>query len=217
MHWQSWDDNGYVIIPELVSKKLCEDVCNMLYERLKMDKNNPASWYSCHALKQGVMVQIFNDITMQVIRSLPQVRDVFEQLWGRKNLIVSTDRVSFNPPQTESWQFPGPNLHWDIDFNKPLTFATQGLLYLTDVAAEQGAFSCVPGFHKKIDDWLANLPKNTNPHSFNFDKCNSTPLAAKAGSLIVWRNTLPHGSCPNKGSRPRIVQYINMTPLKISS
>ncbi|MEI8669677.1 hypothetical protein P4S65_16460 [Pseudoalteromonas sp. B131b] len=84
VHWQSWDDNGYVIIPALVSKKLCEDVCNMLYERLKMDKNNPASWYSCHALKQGVMVQIFNDITMQVIRSLPQVRDVFEQLWGEK-------------------------------------------------------------------------------------------------------------------------------------
>lgn len=214
LQWQSWDDNGYVIIPELVEKTLCEDVCNMVYERLNMDKHNPVSWYRNHELKQGIMVQIFNDITMQVIRNQPQVRDVFEQLWGEKNLTASTDRLSFNPPQTESWQFPGPNLHWDINFDKPLRFATQGLLYLTDVVAEQGEFSCVSGFHKKIDNWLANLPKNTNPHSFNFDKCHSTPLAAKAGSLIVWRHTLPHGSCSNKGSTPRIVQYINMTPLK---
>jgi len=211
--WQSWDDNGYVIIPELVEKTLCEDVCNMVYERLNMDKHNPVSWYRNHELKQGIMVQIFNDITMQVIRHQPQVRDVFEQLWGENNLTVSTDRLSFNPPQTESWRFPGPNLHWDINFNKPLRFATQGLLYLTDVAAEQGAFSCVPGFHKKIDNWLASLPKNTNPHHFNCQQWHSTPLAAKAGSLIVWRHTLPHGSCSNKGSTPRIVQYINMTPL----
>jgi len=196
-----------------VEKTLCEDVCNMVYERLNMDKHNPVSWYRNHELKQGIMVQIFNDITMQVIRHQPQVRDVFEQLWGENNLTVSTDRLSFNPPQTESWRFPGPNLHWDINFNKPLRFATQGLLYLTDVAAEQGAFSCVPGFHKKIDNWLASLPKNTNPHHFNCQQWHSTPLAAKAGSLIVWRHTLPHGSCSNKGSTPRIVQYINMSSL----
>ena len=213
LQWQSWDDNGYVIIPELVEKTLCEDVCNMDYERLNMDKHNPVSWYRNHELKQGIMVQIFNDITMQVIRHQPQVRDVFEQLWGENNLTVSTDRLSFNPPQTESWRFSGPNLHWDINFNKPLRFATQGLLYLADVVAEQGEFSCVSGFHKKIDNWLASLPKNTNPHHFNCQQWHSTPLAAKAGSLIVWRHTLPHGSCSNKGSTPRIVQYINMTPL----
>jgi hypothetical protein len=211
--WQSWDDNGYVIIPELVEKTLCENVCNMIYERLNMDKNNPASWYRNHDLKQGVMVQIFNDITMQAIRKQPQVRDVFEQLWGKSNLTVSTDRVGFNPPETLSWQFPGPNLHWDINFNKPLIFATQGLLYLTDVTADQGAFSCVPGFHKKIDGWLARLPKNTNPHHFNCQQWHSTPLPAKAGSLIVWQHTLPHGSCPNRTNSPRIVQYINMSSL----
>ena len=34
----------------------------------------------------------------------------------------------------------------------------QGVLYLTDTSAENGAFVCIPGFHKRLGGWLQTLP-----------------------------------------------------------
>ena len=38
------------------------------------------------------------------------------------------------------------------------------------------------------------------------------PVAGKAGDLVIWHSALPHGSSPNSSDRPRIVQYITMSP-----
>ena len=40
----------------------------------------------------------------------------------------------------------------------------------------------------------------------------SVPIAAGAGDLIIWRTALPHGHSPNTGERPRVAQYITMSP-----
>ena len=32
------------------------------------------------------------------------------------------------------------------------------------------------------------------------------------GDLVIWNSDLPHGSSPNKGTRPRVSQYITMYP-----
>ena len=39
----------------------------------------------------------------------------------------------------------------------------QGVLYLTDTPANQGAFTCIPGFHHKLGDWLNDLPEDADP------------------------------------------------------
>ncbi|MGZ0787900.1 phytanoyl-CoA dioxygenase family protein [Pseudomonas saponiphila] len=38
-------------------------------------------------------------------------------------------------------------------------------------------------------------------------------MAAKAGDLIIWHHALPHGASPNRGTLPRMVQYINFYPM----
>ncbi len=49
----------------------------------------------------------------------------------------------------------------------------QGGLYLTGTAADQGTFTCVPGFPRIIRDWLESLPpgaeraNRTSPNSRN--------------------------------------------------
>lgn len=117
------------------------------------------------------------------------------------------------PPVTETWQFPGPNLHWDIEnFITPIPFGLQGLLYLTDTTEEQGAFTCVPGFHRHIDSWLHQLPPGIDPQAEDLYALGAKPIAANAGDFIIWHHALPHGSHPNYSHVPRIVQYINMYP-----
>ena len=39
-----------------------------------------------------------------------------------------------------------------------LPMGLQGVLYLTDTSAENGAFVCIPGFHKRLGGWLQTLP-----------------------------------------------------------
>ena len=98
-----------------------------------------------------------------------------------------------------------------MSLEPPFHFGTQGLLYLCDTPAEQGAFSCVPGFHKTLETWLKSLPENTDPRSVNLDD-RAVPIAAEAGDFVIWHQALPHGSSPNRGKYPRIVQYLNMYP-----
>jgi len=81
------------------------------------------------------------------------------------------------------------------------------VLYLTDTAADQGAFRCVPGFHRRIDAWLDGLG-DADPRKVDLSD-EQHMVAGKAGDLIIWRQDLPHAASPNRSDRPRLVQYLN--------
>ena len=60
--------------------------------------------------------------------------------------------------------------HWDADTSVlPVTFGTQGVLYLTDMTDNQGSFVCWPGAHKSLID----------PAQF-------VRIPGPVGSLLVW-------------------------------
>ena len=158
------------------------------------------------------MVRMFQNQAFEANRRSIRVHKAYAQLWGTADLWVTTDRGGFNAPERPGSMFPGPDLHWDISLARPLGFATQGILYLTDTDAEQGAFTCVPGFHRRIDDWLDSLPKGADPRRQDLHALGSRPIPGRAGDLIIWHDALPHGSRPNRSDRPRVVQYIAMYP-----
>ena len=37
----------------------------------------------------------------------------------------------------------------------------------------------------------------------------------RAGDLVIWHQALPHGPSPNRGTQPRLVQYINLAPAQV--
>jgi ectoine hydroxylase-related dioxygenase (phytanoyl-CoA dioxygenase family) len=158
-------------------------------------------------------VQLFQHPALEKNRRSARVRNAYEQLWGRKDLWVNTDRAGFNPPETELWKFPGPRLHWDVSLALPIPFGLQGILYLSDTQAHQGAFTLVPGFHNNIESWLGSLPADANPRTQDLYALGTYPVVANAGDFIIWHHALPHGSSPNTSAVPRIVQYINYAPL----
>ncbi|MNE39994.1 Phytanoyl-CoA dioxygenase (PhyH) [compost metagenome] len=104
-------------------------------------------------------------------------------------------------------------MHWDVSLDLPIPFGLQGLLYLSDTQANQGAFTLVPGFHNRIDSWINSLPAGSNPRNQDLHQLGSMPVVANAGDFIIWHQALPHGSSPNTSNRPRLVQYINYSPI----
>ncbi|GAB3714158.1 hypothetical protein GCM10027592_53760 [Spirosoma flavus] len=207
-----WETHGYVSIKNAIPQQDCEQTIDLICDFLKIDRYDPKTWYTPRSDKQGIMVQLFQHPLLTRNRESARIRVAYEQLWGRTDLWVSTDRVGFNPPQTTTWKFPGPNLHWDVRLDRPVPFGVQGLLYLSDTQANQGAFTLVPGFQHKLADWLANIDPKTDPHTQNLMALGAKPIEGSAGDFIIWHHALPHGSSPNTAAAPRFVQYINYAP-----
>jgi Phytanoyl-CoA dioxygenase (PhyH) len=208
---QFWEENGYVVVHDAASPEGCAAAVQAICEFLRMDLNDQDTWYN-GPQGHSIWVPLWRHPAIEANRQAPRLRRAFEQVWGRRDLWMTVDQSGMNPPQRPGWRFPGPHLHWDVSLALPIPFGTQGLLYLTDTETEQGAFTCVPGFHKSIESWLQSLPDGTNPRYENLDALGAKAIDAKAGDLIIWHQALPHGSRPNNTNKPRFVQYVNMRP-----
>lgn len=206
-----WDENGYVIVRGAVSREQARATEAAVWEELGMSPDEPASWYEKH-IGQGIMMDFYHHPTLRANRQSPRILKAFAQLWQTADLWLTTDRTSFNPPETATYHHQGTPLHWDMSLMPPFRMGTQGLLYLCDTPANQGAFCCVPGFHRQLETWLASLPAGTDPRQVDLLP-RAVPIAAEAGDFVIWHHFLPHGSSPNRGSYPRIVQYLNMYPV----
>lgn len=206
-----WEENGYVVLHNAASPEGCAAAVQAICEFLRMDLNDPDTWYN-GPQGHSIWVPLWRYPAIEANRQSPRVRRAFEQIWGRTDLWMTVDQSGMNPPQRPGWSFPGPHLHWDVSLALPIPFGTQGLLYLTDTEAEQGAFTSVPGFHSRIEDWLRSLPDGTNPRDQDLHALGEKAIEGKAGDLIIWHQALPHGSRPNNTNKPRFVQYLNMRP-----
>jgi len=204
--------HGYLVIKGVISKSQCVRTTEAIWQFLAKDPNNSATWQSTHPAWQKTMVQMFQHPLLEQNRQAYKIKKLYQQLWQSEHLITSADRVGFNPPETEKNQYQGFGLHWDLDFNEPIEFGLQGLLYLTDTAKNQGAFTCVPGFHHRLVTWLAELPDGVDPQQQDLYALGAKAIDAEAGDFIVWHQSLPHRNSPNTAKSPRIVQYINMYP-----
>ena len=206
-----WDERGYVILHDAVPPENCRAAEEAIWESIHGDPRDPSTWYQARA-DRTIWLPLIHHPALDANRRAPRIRKAFAQLWRRNDIWISVDRGGFNPPETAEWRFPGPQLHWDVSLAPPVPFGMQGILYLTDTVAEQGAFRCVPGFHRKLNDWLRSLPPEADPRKQDPESLGALAIPGRAGDLIVWRQELPHGSSPNRAAKPRVVQYISGEP-----
>jgi hypothetical protein len=205
-----WSEHGYVVLHDAVPAETREAAAQALWEHLGADPDDPETWYRHR--DHGIMVQYFQHEAFEAARRSPRIHKAFAQLWGTADLWVSTDRVGFNVPERANFKFPGPHLHWDASIKTPFHFGTGGILYLTDNPPEQGAFTVVPGFQRWGEAWIKSLPPGADPRQQDLYALGTKPIGGRAGDLVIWHLALPHGASPNRGTRPRMVQYINMYP-----
>ncbi|WP_216593891.1 phytanoyl-CoA dioxygenase family protein [Thioflavicoccus mobilis] len=205
-----WEENGYVVLRRAAPAEDARAAELAVWEFLGKDPKRPETWYDTEHL---FWTPLFRHPALDRNRASPRIHKAFAQVWGTENLLVTVDRASLNLPlHKDGIDRSGPSgLHWDASIAQPMSFGVQGILYLTDTPAEQGAFQCVPGFHHRMGEWLAGLPPGTAPRTAALD-LEAVPVAAGAGDLIIWRHDLPHGSSRNSGRYPRVAQYISMYP-----
>ena len=202
-----WDEHGYVVLKRAVSTDQCQSAVHAILEHAGMDMDRPESWYA-----DSIWIPLAHHPALWANRNSPRIHTAFAQIWKRSDLWMNVDVCGVNPPERLGYQFRGAPLHWDMTLTPPVRFGTQAILYLTDTAADQGAFSCVPGFHRRLEGWLRELRTGADPRVQAVKELRAIPIAGEAGDLIIWHQALPHAATPNRAALPRVAQYLNMFP-----
>ena len=263
--WASWERDGYLIIPDVINASTAVAAGTAIRAFIGANDSDPATWYANtldiyedrtptgarpHHGPCG-MVNLCHHQALWDIRQEPRLHRVFADLYGTPRLYVTTDRQHFKPPQHAAfpaWSDPGAvhkGLHWDVDTrrnNWPVPYVVQGVVYLEETTAEQGALRVVPGFHRRLAAWDAEQPADRGAERPEGDaaaaldaeavrrapsppspspcwtgptrpRATQVALAAGAGSLVVWHSLLPHGPAPNLGAAPRVSSYVTMLPV----
>ena len=208
-----WEANGFVVLKNAVSEPARCAAENAIWQSVGSQPDSPDSWYGG---RSNIMVELIQHSSLERNRRSERIHKAFAQLWGTADLWATADRCGFHPPQRVDFPFPGPDLHWDLDFSRPLEFGTQGILYLTDTPPEQGALTLVSGFHKELEDWLSRLPPGADPQQQDLHSLGSSPIGGEAGDLVIWHQFLPHGSRPQSFEAPENRAVHQHAPRRIS-
>jgi ectoine hydroxylase-related dioxygenase (phytanoyl-CoA dioxygenase family) len=217
--WEFWEQNGYVVIHDAVPPENVQAVVDAIWDFMGMDRSDPNTWYTAPsnengtlALSPGGMVEMYQHQALWDNRQYPRVYGAFADIWGTDKLWVSIDRVNLNVPARADTKFGG-FIHWDIDTSQtPPPFMVQGVLSLVDTTADQGGLQVVPGFHRIFEQWVKTQPADRDPWHPDITGFEVVPLVMKAGDLAIWHSLLPHGTRRNNSNRPRLAQYITMSP-----
>jgi len=219
--WEQWQQKGYVIVPDAVPREHIDRLVELIWAFEEKSPDDPASWYrpprrqiEMKELVGSGMVEMYNHQYLWDNRQYPRVYDAFVDIWGTEKLWVSIDRANLNFPIRPDHAFKG-FIHWDIDTSDPeRQNNVQGVLSLSDTTAETGGFQCVPELFRTFEEWVRTQPADRNPFQPDVSGFEIEQVETNAGDLLIWNSMLAHGIRPNRSNRPRIAQYIAMTPAR---
>ena len=97
----------------------------------------------------------------------------------------------------------------------------QCVLNFADNVDEDGGTLIVPQFHHRVKDWTSTNIKLKKPVPFiSFGKDGTAQEAAlieesrrvtmREGSVLIWNQTMMHGTSPNYSSRHRLAQFMKV-------
>ena len=110
-----WEENGYVVVHNVVPQQNLDAVIDVMWEFLGMDPSDPTTWYTRPGWhSQTGMVELYQHQALWDNRQYPRVHEIFSELFGTEKLWVSLDRVNMNPPARPDWDYQG-FIHWDFD------------------------------------------------------------------------------------------------------
>ena len=215
----AWQRDGYIVLRQAVPPEQVAATVEFLWEFTGLDPADPAAWDRPQArqirmaeLNNAGMVEAYNAPALWANRQSPRLYDAFVDLWDREDLWVTIDRANLNTPNRGVRAFDG-FIHWDCDTTlDPPPINMQGVLSLVDTDEEVGGFQCVPEIFREFEAWKAAQPPGRDGWRPDLGDMTPTFIPLKAGDLLVWNSLLAHGIRANRSDRPRIAQYIAMTP-----
>ena len=219
--WNFWVENGYIVIKNAVPLEQAKATADFLWEFDEKDPKDKSTWYAPARAEMQMkeltgtgMVEVYNNQHLWNNRQTQKVYDAFVDVWGTEKLWVTIDRANLNFPLPEGTNKKG-FIHWDYDpETKPQN--VQGVLALADQDDEDmGGFQCIPWLYRNYDSWKLTQPDDRNRFQPSLDGLEDkiVKVKMKAGDLLIFNSTEPHGIRPNKSKdKVRIAQYISMMP-----
>ncbi len=210
--------DGWTVVEQAATPREVAALVSLAGELAGVDLGDPATWDV-----PAPSLATWAHQAQWDVRQSPRIHAVFAGLWGTEALVVSQDALGFKPPidlvpadrdDAESLvSAHGLALHWDLD-PRDGRHLYQGVLHLTDVGPGDGEFCGVPGIYADLEGWLARHPdaETNGDDPLDLEGHQVVPVTARAGDLVVFDSRLPHGSLPNHGASPRLVQYVAMFP-----
>jgi hypothetical protein len=219
--WAFWKYNGYIVVKNAVPVDQARATADFLWEFEEKDPGDPATWHTPPRAEMKMkeltgtgMVEVYNHQLLWNNRQQPKVYEAFVDIWGTEKLWVTIDRANLNFPIRPGYEQKG-FIHWDYDpETKPQN--VQGVLALADQTDENmGGFQCIPWLYRNYDSWKLTQPEDRDHFQPDIrgleDKI--VKVSMKAGDLLIFNSTQPHGIRPNKSKdKVRIAQYISMMP-----
>ena len=203
--------DGYVVVSGVLDGARARETADAIAAFAGARLDAPETWYRLPPESWSV-VPVHQAQILWDNRQDPRVVAPFAQLLGSDRLWVSMDRAGFKPPRSE--RHPDhrqeTNIHWDADPWAP-ELPLQGLIYLTDVAVGDGGFECVPSIYRDVDAFLATQPRNKELHP-DIVAHEIVGVPGLAGDLVIWNTRLPHRGGVNRGTTPRVAQYLTYFP-----
>ena len=171
-------EHGWVVAKGVIGAAQCAKAAQEVWDFAQLSASDEESWYEDDgetlrpvALGEGGW---YHGEAEWENRTDPRVHEAFSELWGTETLWTSHDGGGLNLPVREPAlkNSDREELHWDCDLRlwslaeakaaRPIVGGVQGVLYLVDTPPENGAFVCLPGFHRQLDSWLDTLSEGTD-------------------------------------------------------
>src|SRR4051794_3912728 len=87
-----FEENGYIVVPGVISLDKCEAVIDAVFTFLGMDRNTPSDWYRL-PLKPGGMIEIYQHQALWNTRQDSRMHELFTEIYGTDQLRVTIDRA----------------------------------------------------------------------------------------------------------------------------
>ena len=198
-----------------------------------LGRENATRHYDIHGIVQHN--EVGHSDAVWDVRLNPNVQDVFEQLHGTNDLLVSFDGMCYMHPKRafrkNSWA------HFDQNSRRKGLHCVQGYVNLYDSSDDSsGSLWVVPESHKKFDKFWAAFPDSVRAagagdwykldsaaeNEFFADHCPyPVRVHGPRGSLVLWDSRMLHQNVPAMGAqterKPRAVVYVCYQPRRLIS
>ena len=192
---------GYVVIPDLLSPELIEQIRSEMAQL-----STVAVDYSEHQ-RGCVNVQWTDSPNAISVIALPKMTDFLEELFGDELICTSCQYALSEAGH------PGIAIHTDSQPYGSKIFGVQAsspclvrvLYYLNDLTPECSPFKVIPRSH-------LSLHRDGNPYQRYLSHDQEVMVTCKAGSAVVINQKVFHGNYPNFSERARQMLAIAYRP-----
>ena len=229
-----FDDFGYVIIPNILTKDKCNYYINEIWKWLEnlnigIKRDDKKTHFNDLCQLHGIVKDYKSGHSkfMWDIRCEKNVLKIFEDFFGDNNLLVSYDvftilKNSKERKGTKHW------LHVDQNPKNKNFYTIQGLVNLEDCKETDATFQCYPKSHlyfldlfkdeKMKGDWFRM--DETQLNILKDKDLQLKRLKLNKGDVLLWDSRLVHSNVRASVRHKkyyRYVTYVSYAPRKLAS